>query len=52
MENLETVLAFVEKHGLVNQVLDKLLSPESLKAVAEGLGKGLAEGLKERSKNA
>ena len=43
MRKLKEVLKFLEKHGLVNKVVDKLLSPESLEAIAYGFAKGMKE---------
>ena len=43
MSKLKEILELLEKHGLVNKILDKLLTPENM----EALGRGIARGLKE-----
>jgi len=46
MTGIQDIILFLEKHGLVNKVIDKLLTVEMMKALGEGVGKGIAEGLK------
>ena len=42
MKKLEKILKILEKYGLVNKVIDRLLTPE----MAEAFGRGLGDSLK------
>jgi hypothetical protein len=48
--DVQAVIEFIEKHGLVNKVIDKLLSPESLRAIAEGAAAGAIKASQEKNK--
>ena len=42
------LISYLEKHGLVNKVLDKVLTPEMAGAIAEGFARGLVQEAKKK----
>ena len=46
LDKTKEVLALLEKYGLLNKIIEQVLTPEMAGAIARGFAKGLIEGSK------